>query len=94
MRQIIALLDEETNLRMKNVITGAEMPGAEIFEIQFIDLPKFPKNAGNSMKELWIKFLTAKTEKDLEMLTKENPVMASAVDRLESVHINLDIFPI
>jgi predicted transposase/invertase (TIGR01784 family) len=68
--------------RMKNVITGAEMPGAEIFEVQFIDLPKFPKNAGNSMKELWIKFLTAKTEEDLEMLAQENPVMASAVERL------------
>jgi predicted transposase/invertase (TIGR01784 family) len=68
--------------RMKNVVTGAEMPGAEIFEIQFIDLPKFPKNAGNSMKELWMKFLTAKTEEELEMLTKESPIMATAVDRL------------
>jgi predicted transposase/invertase (TIGR01784 family) len=68
--------------RMKNVVTGAEMPGAEIFEIHFVELTKFPKNAGNSMKELWIKFLTAKTEEDLDMLTKESPIMASAVDRL------------
>jgi hypothetical protein len=30
------------------------------------------------MKELWMRFLTAKTEKELEMLTKESPVMASA----------------
>jgi predicted transposase/invertase (TIGR01784 family) len=68
--------------RMKNVVTGAEMPDAEIFEVHFIELPKFPKNAGSSMKELWVKFLTAKTEEDLEMLTKESPVMMSAVDRL------------
>jgi predicted transposase/invertase (TIGR01784 family) len=32
--------------RMKNVVTNAEMPGAEIFEVQFIDLPKFPKKCG------------------------------------------------
>jgi predicted transposase/invertase (TIGR01784 family) len=69
--------------RMKNVVTGAEMPGAEVFEVHFIELPKFHKNtAGNTMKELWVKFLTAKKEEDLEMLTKESPVMASAVNRL------------
>jgi MoaA/NifB/PqqE/SkfB family radical SAM enzyme len=34
------------------------------------------------MKELWMRFLTAKTEEDLEMLTKGSPIMASAVDRL------------
>jgi predicted transposase/invertase (TIGR01784 family) len=68
--------------RMKNMVTGDEMPGAEAFEVHFIELPKFPRNAGNSMKELWVKFLTAKKEEDLDMLTKENPVMASAVDRL------------
>jgi hypothetical protein len=30
------------------------------------------------MKELWFKFLTAKTEEDLEMLAQESPVMAAA----------------
>jgi hypothetical protein len=34
------------------------------------------------MKELWMRFLTAKTEEELEMLTQESPVMASAVERL------------
>jgi predicted transposase/invertase (TIGR01784 family) len=58
------------------------LTGAEVFEIHFIELPKFPENAGGSMKELWIKFLTAKKEEDLDMLTQESPVMAAAVNRL------------
>jgi len=67
---------------MKNLVTGADMPGAHIFETHYIELTKFPQNAGNSAEELWGKFLTAKKGKDLDMLTQENPVMASLVDKL------------
>jgi len=68
--------------RMKNTATGAEMPGAHILEIHYVELTKFPQNAGNSIEELWGKFLTAKKEEDLDMLTQESPVMAAAVDKL------------
>jgi len=68
--------------RMKNMVTGAEMPGAYILEVHYIELLKFPKNAGNSIEELWVKFLTAQKEEELDMLTQESPVMASLVEKL------------
>jgi len=68
--------------RLKNVVTGAEMPGANILEVHYIELTRFPKNAGNSIVELWLKFITAKKQEDLEMITQESPVMASLVDKL------------
>ena len=58
------------------------MPNAEVFEINIVELPKLPKNAGNSMKELWVKFLSAKTKEELNMLTKQAPALKKAVNKL------------
>jgi len=68
--------------RMKNMITGAEMPGAHILEVHYIELTKFPPNAGNKIEELWVKFLTAQKEEELDMLTEQSPIMASLVEKL------------
>ncbi|MDR2577922.1 MAG: Rpn family recombination-promoting nuclease/putative transposase [Chitinispirillales bacterium] len=83
------ITDEEgfhNRFRMKNVKTNAEMPNAEVFEINFIELPKLPKNAGNGMKELWVKFLSAKTEEELNMLAKQAPALKKAVHKLVRVN--------
>jgi predicted transposase/invertase (TIGR01784 family) len=68
--------------RMKNVLTDVEMPDAEVFEVHFVELRKLPRDAGSCMKELWVKFLSAKSEEDLIMLTTQSPVLKKAVNKL------------
>ena len=77
--------DYQNRFRMKNVKTNAEMPDAEYLEIIFIELSKLPENAGGGMREQWIKFLSVKTGKELEMLAKQSPVMEKAKNRLVRV---------
>ena len=68
--------------RMREAENGIEMRDGKYFEIIFIELPKLPKDAGDSMIELWVKFFSAKTEEDLKMLAAKNPVFGTAVKRL------------
>ena len=68
--------------RMKEVERNVEMSDAEYFEVNYIELPKLPEDAGDSMKELWVKFLSAKTEEDLKMLAMKKSIFRTAVSRL------------
>jgi flagellar biosynthesis/type III secretory pathway protein FliH len=61
------------------------MPDAEYLEIIFIELSKLPENAGSGMREQWVKFLSVKTGKELEMLAKQSHVMEKAKNRLVRV---------
>ena len=70
--------------RMKNLKTNAEMPNAEAQEIIFIELKKLPKTAG-SMGEWWLKFLTVKTGKELDMIATQAPVLEMARERLVGI---------
>jgi len=74
-----------TRFRMKETGSNIEMPDAEYFEIIFIELGKLPKTLGNSMKELWVKFLSVQTGEELEMLTKQKPVFETAANKLVSI---------
>jgi len=78
--------------RMKNTETSSEMPDAEIFEINFVELPKLPKNLSDDMFELWLKFLDAKTEEDLKMLiAKEPTIFGVAVNKLRKLSASEEI---
>ena len=70
--------------RMKNLKTNAEMPNAEAQEIIFIELKKLPKTAG-SMGEWWLKFLTVKSGKELDMIATQSPVLEMARERLVGI---------
>ena len=68
------------------------MPNAEIFEINYVELPKLPKNVGSDMFELWLKFLDAKSEEDLKMLiAKEPKVFGVAVNKLRKLSASEEI---
>jgi len=78
--------------RMKNTDTGSEMPNADIFEINYVELPKLPKDTGSDMFELWLKFLDAKSEGDLKMLiSKEPKVFGIAVNKLRKLSASEEI---
>ena len=72
--------------RLKNRRTNDEL--TEVFEISFIELPKVNKGKGDETKDLWMKFLSAESEEDLEMLTKQSPVLEQAVKKL--VYVSAD----
>jgi predicted transposase/invertase (TIGR01784 family) len=69
---------------MKNLKTNAEMPNAEVQEVIFIELKKLPKTAG-SLREWWLKFLTVKTGKELDMIATQAPVLERARERLVGI---------
>jgi len=69
---------------MKNLKTNAEMPNAEAQEIIFIELKKLPKTAG-SLREWWLKFLTVKTGKELDMIATQAAVLEMARERLVGI---------
>jgi len=71
--------------RMKNMVTGAEMPGAHILEVHFVELTKFFESASKGLEELWSRLLTAQKEENLDMLTQESPVTASAERKFKGV---------
>jgi len=78
--------------RMKNTETGSEMPDAEIFEINFVELSKLPKDLGNDRFVWWLKFLSAKTEEDLKMvIAKEPKIFGVAVNKLRKLSASEEI---
>ena len=72
--------------RLKNIWNGHELTDA--FEIQFLELPKVPRKAGNSMIELWLLFFAARSGEDLDMLAEREPIFEKALDRL--VYVSAD----
>ena len=71
--------------RLKNIRTNDEL--TDVFEINFIEMPKIPSEI-NSPIDLWMKFLSAENEEELEMLAKQSPVMEKAVQKL--VHVSAE----
>jgi predicted transposase/invertase (TIGR01784 family) len=72
--------------RMKNTKTHDEL--TDIFEIDFIELPKVPEGQGKDLKDYWAQFIAADSEEVLEMLTTQSPVFEKAVSKL--VYISAD----
>ena len=83
--------DYHNRFRLKNIKTNEEMPDANVFEINFIELPKLPKKTGNDKKLLWLKFLSAKTEEDLDMVVAQDPKYEPVVEKLISVNANEEL---
>jgi len=73
-----------TRFRMKEVEDNIELPGAALQEIIFIELSKLPDNLGESVLDLWLRFLSVKTGKELEMLATKSPELKTAVEKLVS----------
>ena len=72
--------------RLKNVRTNDEL--TDVFEINFIELPKVPPEINNNPKDLWARFLAAESEEELDMLTEQNPILDKAVKKL--VYVSAD----
>ena len=70
--------------RLKNIRNNDEL--TDVFEIHFIELPCV--EIKNNMKDLWMMFLKAENEEDLEMLANENPIMEKAVNKL--IYVSAD----
>ena len=78
--------------RMKNIEDGSEMPDAEIFDINFIELPKLPKSLGDDRFVWWMKFLSARTEEDLKMVIAKEPKMFGiAVNKLRKLSASEEV---
>jgi len=73
-----------TRFRMKEVVDNIELPGSVLQEIIFIELSKLPDNLGESVLDLWLRFLSVKTGKELEMLATKSPELGTAVEKLAS----------
>jgi predicted transposase/invertase (TIGR01784 family) len=72
--------------RLKNTRSNHEL--TDVFEINFIELPKVPRKSNNSLKELWLRFLAVEEEEELEMVVKENPILEKAANKL--VYVSAD----
>ena len=66
--------------RLKNTENNDEL--TDIFEINFIELRKVPKDSASNLKELWMRFLSADDAEEFEMLEKQDPIMEKAVSKL------------
>ena len=77
--------------RMKDVETGIEMPNSNSFEMHFIELKKASKYAKGSMRDLWLKFLSAKTEEEWKMLADKSPIIKKAIDKTIKMSADKDI---
>ncbi|MDR1704003.1 MAG: Rpn family recombination-promoting nuclease/putative transposase, partial [Clostridiales bacterium] len=53
--------------------------------MDFIELAKVPFEISNDMKDMWMKFLSAKSEEELDMLAQKSPIMNKAVERLVTI---------
>ena len=66
--------------RLKNTAYNHEL--TDVFEVNFLELPKVPEKDLMSLKDLWMRFFTADDEETLEMLKNQNPIFGKAVDKL------------
>ena len=72
--------------RLKNVRTNDELTDA--IEVQFIELPKVDPEGSESMKDLWMRYLSADNRDTLAAVAQASPVIAQAVARL--VYVSAD----
>ena len=66
--------------RLKNTVNDHEL--TDVFEVNFLELPKVPDRDFKSLKDLWMRFFTADDEETLEMLKNRDPIFRRAVDKL------------
>ncbi|MFI3257930.1 MAG: Rpn family recombination-promoting nuclease/putative transposase [Spirochaetales bacterium] len=67
--------------RLKDTVSGEEF--SDCFEINFVEMPKLPTNTEpHNEKELWLMFLNAKNQEEIEMLIEKNTQIATAIDKL------------
>jgi predicted transposase/invertase (TIGR01784 family) len=57
----------------------------DLIEIHILELPKLPKAEDGSDLWNWMKFLTAKTKKELEMIAEKSPTLEKAAKSLLEV---------
>ena len=84
--QFLPYAEYHNRYRLKNTRNNDEL--TDLFEINFIELPKVLLKEKNSLKELWMLFLSADNEEVLDMLANESPVMEKAVNKL--IYVSAD----
>ena len=72
--------------RLKNVRNNEEL--TSVFEINFIELPKVTPEGSDTLKDLWMRFISAENEEVLDMLAEQSPIMEKAVKKL--VYVSAD----
>ena len=66
--------------RLRNTTNNHEL--TDVFEVNFLELPKVPDAGCRSLKDLWMQFLAADSEETLEMLKAWDPIFRRAVEKL------------
>ncbi len=85
------LFDDERYIhrgRVCDIETHIEF--TDCLEVNFIEMKKFTNkmDLARNPKELWLMFLNARTEEELNMLVDQSPEIAVAVDKLERISSN------
>ena len=76
----LPFLEYHNRYRLKNTENNHEL--TDVFEINFLELPKVPDKDSKSLKDLWMRFFAADDEETLEMLKTRDPIFRKAVDKL------------
>jgi predicted transposase/invertase (TIGR01784 family) len=66
--------------RLYDAETGSEF--TDLLEVNVLELPKLPEKADGTTLWDWLKFVAAKKEEDLKMLTEKNPQVGKAIAKL------------
>jgi predicted transposase/invertase (TIGR01784 family) len=66
--------------RLYDPKTGSEF--TDLLEVNTLELPKLPEKADGTALWDWLKFVDARKEEDLTMLTEKNPQVGRAVGKL------------
>jgi predicted transposase/invertase (TIGR01784 family) len=66
--------------RLHDPETGSEF--TDLLEVDTLELPKLPRDGDGTPLWDWLKFLDARNEEDLKMLTEKNPGVKKAVAKL------------
>jgi len=69
--------------RLHDPKTGSEF--TDLVEVNTLELPKIPHNTDGTALWDWLKFLAAREEEELKMLTEKNPQIGKAVARLQEL---------
>ena len=72
--------DYHNQYRLHDPKTGSEF--TDLLEVHTLELPKLPKNEDGTVLWDWLKFLDARKEEDLAMLTEKNVEVKKAVGKL------------
>lgn len=70
---------------LREVHDGTMFGKVELLELHMIDLPKLTSSVASPGLSRWVRFLRATTDEAVDLLAKEDPIMAQAKDALARI---------